>query len=116
RRRGRGWRTGADAGNLPGAPSRPASGSSIVDTLPPPVIRRSAVLVGCSAPALASARRRFSTPSARWREGETMKKFYTAPQLVVHGDIRQVTRGGSGGSQKDQLFNFDGPDPSPEVS
>ncbi|MCK9496437.1 MAG: lasso peptide [Dehalococcoidia bacterium] len=47
-----------------------------------------------------------------------MKKFYAAPQLVVHGDIRQITRGGNGGSQKDQLFNFDGPDPvpSPEAS
>lgn len=40
-----------------------------------------------------------------------MKKQYVAPALREHGDIRTITLGGNGGSTKDQLFNFDGPDP-----
>lgn len=40
-----------------------------------------------------------------------MKKQYMAPALREHGDIRAITLGGNGGSQKDAAFNFDGPDP-----
>jgi hypothetical protein len=41
-----------------------------------------------------------------------MKKVYTAPARHDRGDLRSVVLGGSGGSTKDQLFNFDGADPS----
>ena len=37
-----------------------------------------------------------------------MKKTYAAPARQDRGDLRAVILGGSGGSQKDQLFNFDG--------
>lgn len=37
-----------------------------------------------------------------------MKKTYAAPMRQERGDLRAVVQGGSGGSQKDQLFNFDG--------
>ena len=37
-----------------------------------------------------------------------MKKTYESPRREVYGDIRQLTRGGDGGSTKDDLFNFDG--------
>ncbi len=35
-----------------------------------------------------------------------MKKPYAAPELKVHGDIREVTKGGSSGRRLDASFSI----------